>query len=345
MNPLAKLSCWVVSDGRVGIEIQAAGLARAVGLDPEIKRLKARGQWGLIPPRFWRDPLRHLHPDGDLLAPPWPDVLVGCGRLAVAPSTAVRRAAGGKTFTVQIQAPKVPLDRFDLIVVPRHDRVEGPNVIATLGSMHGHDRESLGKAAALLPEAYRALPQPRIAVMLGGRSRVHSITRDNAQTLAAHLKAWARDRGAGLMITASRRTEPQTLALLRQELSGLPAVFWDGGEDNPYQGLLGLADHFVVTADSVNMVTEAAGTGRPISIAPVRGGTAKFKRFHDAMAEAGITRPLSDEMASWNYEPLAETVRVAGEIRQKLLARHGDALGSNTDEAPSIAIDLSRRAS
>lgn len=351
MKSLSELSCWVISDGRVGIEVQAAGLARAIGLTPEIKRLKARSPWALVPPRFWRDPLRHLDPAGDRLAPPWPDILVGCGRLAVAPSTAVRRASGGKTFTVQIQAPKVPLERFDLVVVPRHDRVRGANVIETLGSMHGHAPESVAKAARRLPPAYAALPRPRVAVMLGGRSRVHRISKDDARRLAGHLKAWAQTGGAGLMITASRRTEPRTLALLRQELTGLPAVFWADEGDNPYQGLLGLADHFVVTADSVNMVTEAASTGKPVSIAPVHGGTPKFGRFHKAMAKAGITRPLGDEMRTWDYEPLLETARVAAEIRRRLAERvpaAGEPQVAEAADTPAGAgspdVDLGRRA-
>ena len=345
MSALSHLTCWVVTDGRAGIEIQAAGLARAIGLDPLIKRLKARAPWGSVPPRLWRKPLQHLDPAGDLLAPPWPDVLVGCGRLAVAPSTAVRAAAGGATFTVQIQAPKVPLDRFDIVVVPRHDRVTGPNVITTLGSMHGFSPKAIAEASKQLPPAYEDLPEPRVAVMLGGRSRVHKITLDDTTRLAGHLLAWARDHGAGLMITASRRTERETLALLRQELAGWPAVFWAGESDNPYQGLLGLADHFVVTADSVNMVTEAAATGKPISIAPVKGGTRKFTRFHAAMAEAGITRPLTDELEHWAYEPLRETTRVAAEIREKLLERFPAPTEEASPEPPSREIDLSRRAS
>ncbi len=349
MADLSKLSCWVVSDGRVGIEIQAAGLARAIGLDPVIKQLKARSPWGLMPPRLWLDPLKHLHPAGDALAPPWPDVLVGCGRLAVAPSTAVRRAAAGKTFTVQIQAPKVPLDRFDLVVVPRHDRIAGGNVINTLGSMHDFDPKAIAEAASRLPAAYEALPRPRVAVMLGGRSRVHRIRLEDARRLAGHLKAWARDQGAGLMVTASRRTERETLAMLRQELAGWSAVFWTGGDGNPYHGLLGLADRFVVTADSVNMVTEAASTGRPINIAPVTGGTRKFTRFHDAMAEAGITRPLGDTIENWDYVPLRETARVAAEIRQRLAAHApqgtAEAAPAPAEEARSSSVDLSRRAS
>jgi hypothetical protein len=38
------------------------------------------------------------------------------------------------------------------------------------------------------------------------------------------------------------------------------------GEENPYYGYLALADQFIVTGDSVSMMTEATATGRPVAI-------------------------------------------------------------------------------
>ena len=72
----------------------------------------------------------------------------------------------------------------------------------------------------------------------------------------------------------------------------MPAFIWDGSGDNPYFGMLGLADAIIVTADSVTMVSEAAATGKPVHVVALEGGSAKFARFHRAMAEAGITRPF-----------------------------------------------------
>ena len=38
MNTSA-LTCWVVTDGKVGMEIQAIGLAEALGIEPVVKRI------------------------------------------------------------------------------------------------------------------------------------------------------------------------------------------------------------------------------------------------------------------------------------------------------------------
>ena len=36
--------------------------------------------------------------------------------------------------------------------------------------------------------------------------------------------------------------------------------------DNPYAGILALADAFIVTGDSIAMLSEACGTGRPVAL-------------------------------------------------------------------------------
>lgn len=46
----AALSCWVVTDGKIGMESQCVGLAEALGLAPEVKRLATRAPWRWLPP-------------------------------------------------------------------------------------------------------------------------------------------------------------------------------------------------------------------------------------------------------------------------------------------------------
>src|SRR3546814_6923709 len=60
-------------------------------------------------------------PGGDPLQPPWPDLLVTCGRHAVGPSLAIGRLSGGRSFRVHIQHPHVDPRRFDLVVAPRSE--------------------------------------------------------------------------------------------------------------------------------------------------------------------------------------------------------------------------------
>ena len=219
-------TCWVVSDGKPGMENQCLGLAEALDLAAEVKRIRARAPWRWLPPRLWRDPLAALAPDGDLLRPPWPDLVIASGRLSVAPVLAVRRAGGGAVRVIQIQNPVVDPDRFDLVIAPEHDRLRGANVIATRGALHRMSEERLRAAAAAYAPRVSHLPHPRVAVLIGGTNRSYRMTEDAIRRLAAQLATLARDQGFGLLITPSRRTAREHLAILDHALEcppGLPA--------------------------------------------------------------------------------------------------------------------------
>ncbi|MDA0654350.1 MAG: ELM1/GtrOC1 family putative glycosyltransferase, partial [Proteobacteria bacterium] len=82
---LSEPGCWVVSDGKPGMENQCLGLAEAVGLPITIRRIRPRAPWRWLPPLLWPAPLASLAADADQLAPPLPRLLIASGRMSVAP--------------------------------------------------------------------------------------------------------------------------------------------------------------------------------------------------------------------------------------------------------------------
>lgn len=325
------IDCWVVSDGRPGNENQALGLAEALArlmpLRVNIKRFRVKAPWRSLPREVWGDPFARLSTGAALLRPPFPPLWIACGRLST-PFTLAVKTRSPSTFTVQIQRPRASAGAFDVVVPPRHDRLAGENVIALTGSPNRVTQERLGAEAAAIAPALASLPSPRVAVLLGGPSRVYAITRRRRESLAAELRALA-ESGAGLMITPSRRTDEATVAAISSALAGLPHFLWDGapigGLANPYFGILGLADHVAVTEDSVNMAAEAAMTGKPLHIlaldkSPLALGETKFARFHADLRERGIAKPFNGTLSQWRYEPLDETARAAEEICRRFEA-------------------------
>ena len=216
---------------------------------------------------------------------------------------------------VQIQDPKIPPARFDLMIVADHDKVRGPNVMVSLGAVHPVTPAKLAAGAAAWAPRLAHLPHPRIAVVIGGDNGVYRLTPEITIAIADQLAALV-ESGAGLMITTSRRTGAEAEAILRSKLAGPNVEIWSGQGENPYFGYLGLADHVLATADSVSMITEASATGKPVHILPLAGGSAKFERFHDAMRAAGITRPFDGSLQSWDYSPQDDTGAAGARIRQ-----------------------------
>jgi mitochondrial fission protein ELM1 len=331
-SPALAETAWVVTDGKPGMENQARGLAEAVGLPVVIHRIAPRAPW------TWLAPLEiaaRLETEG--LGPPWPRLLIATGRQSIPYARAIKRRSPA-TFSVQIQSPGVPARHFDLVVPPRHDRLRGPNVIPTRGALHRVTPARLAAEAATWAPSLAHLPRPLVAVLIGGDNAVFRMTEAVADRLVAGLRAVAAAQGAGFAVTASRRTAPAIAARIRHGLDGLPAVMWDGAGENPYFGYLGLADHVVVTGDSVSMVSEALATGRPVHVLDLEGGSAKFAAFHEGLRADGLARPFAAPLASWTYAPLDDTGIVADEVRRRMgLAgpRHSAAgVVSQTGEPP-----------
>lgn len=322
---LAGAACWVLTDGKAGDEIQCLGVADALHLTPKLRRVRPRPPfswampWGPIDPR--EGPGRPQSP----IAPPYPDLLLASGRRAVPYVRLVKRASAGRTFTMILKDPRTGAASADLIWVPEHDRLRGPNVLATLTPPHRVSAERLACARATGDPRLTRLPEPRVAVLVGGPSRHHRFTEKDAARLLSDLSTLA-GAGASLMITASRRTPRGLRDALQRLASFHDDFFWGGSGENPYTAMLAVADAVVVTADSHNMVGEAAATGAPILLFEPTGGHRKLSSFLDALKRHGAVRPFAGRLEVFTYEPLDSTPVIAAAVAAGL-ARHRRRLG------------------
>jgi mitochondrial fission protein ELM1 len=311
---------WVLHDGKPGMASQALGLAEATGFRFVERRLTIRRPWEWLPASLWTAPLRAVSEAGRRLAPPWPDLVIGCGRNTVRPALAIWRASGGRTVAAHVQDPRYGRAEFDLLCVPEHDLLRGANVLVTRGAVHRASPERLAAERRRFPEL-EALPRPITAVLIGGANRAYRLDLPHLVDMAERAAAAVRQVGGSVLVTPSRRTGVAGIAVLREHFAGLPGQVWDGTGDNPYFAYLALADALLVTADSVSMVSEAAATGKPVHVLELPGGDAKFARFHEAMQQAGIARPFAGTIEQWSYQPPDDTARAGAALRALVLSR------------------------
>jgi mitochondrial fission protein ELM1 len=307
----------VVTDGKAGMESQCLGLAEALGVAPIVKRVVLRTPWRQLSPYLRLGLSRAYEQGSDALAPPWPDILIASGRHSVPASLYVRREsrrAGTRTLTVQIQNPVIAASHFDLVVTPLHDRLSGPNVISTIGALHRVTPERLAADAEALAPQIAHLPRPYVGVLIGGPNAAFRFGSEDMRAFADSLRDLAIDTGASLLVTPSRRTGD--IAILRATLADVPAFVWDGAGANPYFGILGLADHLIVTSDSVNMISEACATGRPVRIYNLPGGSGKTRRFQRLLRERNLTRDFEGRLESFTAPRIDEMSTVVDAIRK-----------------------------
>lgn len=311
-------SVIVVSDGAAGNEVQASALAGALSSEPaRVLRVRARWPYSALVPR-WAPVLAPAQWSPTLQLPQWPELAVGCGRIGAAALLTLQRASGGHTRTVQILDPRIDPARFDLVLVPAHDRLRGANVLTIDGALNAVDDHWLMRERRARMDLGRH-PAPRTLVLVGGRRRGVRMQRAEFLRLARALENWRAREGGSLWLLGSRRT-PGAWARRLRRLCADAGLCWFGAGDgeNPYRGALAWADRIVVTADSVNMQSEALATGRPVYALGVGAPASKLGRFQRSQIEAGRLRLLGEVPDSWNYQPLRELERIAPLVRERL---------------------------
>lgn len=334
----AKTSVWIVTDGRPGNAQQARGLLyamvehckhtghRVLGREYAISLKK---DFAFLPPSFWptrsswfvQRAIDTISPDENIFRLPAPDIVIGVGRKS-APVVAALKCKSPHTFSVQLMNPQMNTKRFDVIISPQHDQMAGLNVIQTLGALHTVTPQRLSKKRKELKSTnvqdhpFHHLPAPYVGVLLGGKSRSANFNEQSIHDLGRRLQKLYQEGGCkgSIVVTPSRRTTPVLLAKLQSYLTDMPHYIWDGKTQNPYLAILSLSDMLVVSEDSVNMVTEATATGKPVYIAQAQSCSGKIASFHRGLYDLALTRPFRGNWETWSPKPLFEADNIAKAI-------------------------------
>jgi mitochondrial fission protein ELM1 len=304
---------WIITEGMAGTENQCLGVADALGVTPLVLRVSLKQPWKLLSPYLGFERGTSFAPP---LCGPWPDLLIASGRKSISASRYIKKASRGKTFTVQIQDPRHSLKDFDLVAVPAHDPARGENVLVTQATPNRITSARLSQAMRDFSEILTRVSSPRVAVLVGGSTKTHRFTQEEANSLASLLSPLVH-QGVGLMITTSRRTGRENEESLRQHLSTPNGYFWNGGDTNPYLGFLAFADFILVTGDSTSMISDAATTGKPVYVLPMAGLSQRQAGLIENLKKAGIVRDFTGMLEDWTYPRLHDSERIADEIRRK----------------------------
>ena len=318
-------ACWIVADGTTGMMMQSIAMAEALGKDAPVFKaistpiLRLRPQLGAWP--GW--PLV-VGKKPNFLKGRLPKLLITTGRRMAGFSIGMRRISQGKTKTLHIQDARVPAHYFDLMVVPAHDplgqeNIRPDNVIISKAALNRLTQDHIQQAADALPALYHKRKGKQILLMVGGRNRRYTPAKTDFVRLARSVQALAQSQDASVIIVPSGRTPKQHLAAMMAECNPDRTLLWDSATPNPYPGLLGIVDMIVVTSDSVNMVSEACLTGKPVFVAELCAETGRLADFHQRMKQAGHTRPLNAQPDLSPPVILDDMPDIARQVKEKLI--------------------------
>ncbi len=274
---------WFLQSEKMGDNAQVLAILEALGLPWEAKRLLVQPHWRLGKPPF-KVSLGHLDlPRSDPLTAPWPDLVITSGRRMAMAALWIKKQSGGHTKIAYVGRPRRWIGRFDLVIGTAQYRLpEAANVLRLDLPLMRPDREAVTAAGHAWAARLSGLPRPLLAVLVGGQTKPYRFDARVALDLLAAAEEERRRRGGSLYVTTSRRTKPEVVEVIERNLPPGARLFrWRpeaASGDNPYLGLLALADAFIVTGDSASMMVEVARLGRRLSIFPLPVGVPLWER-------------------------------------------------------------------
>jgi mitochondrial fission protein ELM1 len=275
-------------------------------------------------------------------------LVLACGRGAVPAAAAVRRRHGDVAVGVVAQHPRVRFSAFDLVVAPAHDADAKENgkrqrLVLTKGALHRFDPAFARAAREAWRDAMAAAPAPRLAVAVGGPTRLcrfgmpESFAAELVECIANAIHS---THFASAFVAFSART-PKAVkhaveramaekGLTSSSAAGPVARTFDPaartkslfGENTPYAGAMAWADGVLVTADSCSMLSEAVSLGVPVFVSRFKNARGKTARFLAACATRGecvdaATVFASRESAAFARQDDAAAERLASFIRYR----------------------------
>ncbi len=267
---------WILDDGKPGHTTQSLGLVEALGWPYEVKQLSFNALAGfgnLLPGGLGASRLGLDSNGADVLAPPWPDVVVATGWRPAPVSRWIGKRSRGGTRLVQLGRKGGRIARhFDAVISCAYFHLPASKRrIESTVPLNRVSGAGLDEAARRWPDLFEGAPRPHIALLVGGTSRRHVLEPDKARRLGEDVRALAEAAGGTVVAVTSRRTgEAATEALAAGLGAGAHVDRWQPDrQGNPYLAYLALADILVVSGESESMLAEAAATDKPLHVYPV----------------------------------------------------------------------------
>jgi mitochondrial fission protein ELM1 len=207
----------------------------------------------------------------------------------------IKRVSQVNTRLVLIGRPRRLLKTIDLAIVAAHNTLpDGPNVVRHDLPLMQVDPSVLERATSEWRPRLAGMSRPLTALMVGGPTGGLRFDLETARTLFEQTLRSVEESEGSLYVVTSRRTPSEIVEMLERANPDSARLYVfdpdSRAADNPYHALLGLADHFVVTTDSISMMVEVARLGRPLSLFALESEVGSIEHRFERM---GLLRPLS----------------------------------------------------
>ena len=316
----------ILGDDRPGTLSQSVGLAQELGLEFQIINL-TYNRLSFLPNFIFSKSLFRLNKSTKLeleKITDFPKFIISAGRKSATIALYLKNKSQGKSKILQIMNPNLNFKKFDLVILPKHDDVaESDNLITTIGALNKVNEQKISDEKEKYSSLFVTDKKVKIVLMLGGSSKNRIFSNEAATRLAKSVSNIAKNMNAALFILNSRRTGDELTATFKSNLD-CDAKFFDwknSDNQNPYFASLAIADFFIITGDSVSMISECCTRGKAVYIFDEKEfSSKKHRKFHQNLIDNNYAKKLdltASELEIFESKKLQETQRISQIIRNK----------------------------
>jgi len=191
------------------------------------------------------------------------DVVISTGSSLSGINALFSGSLGAKSIIVL--KPNLPVDKFDLVITPEHDRLKAENVVNIKGAM-SLPVDTKQESRELFKH-FSLSSRKKVSLFVGGPIVNKHDFNKNIKILIEKLKDFAANNDFGILVTTSRRTTAYAENLIEEEFGGFKnteAVIIANKKNYPFilGGFLSVSSLVFVTSDSISMISESLGAGR-----------------------------------------------------------------------------------
>ncbi|MFH0826388.1 MAG: ELM1/GtrOC1 family putative glycosyltransferase [Candidatus Omnitrophota bacterium] len=229
-----------------------------------------------------------------------PDIIISCGS-SVAPVNYILSRQNLARSVVVMHPALSGTRRFDLVIIPGHDRpARKKNILVTEGALNLIDEEYLeGCVSRIEPLLRRPNDKPQeasgrlmIGLLIGGDSKEFRLRPHILRRVSASIKEASQKLDADILVTTSRRTSKEGEAVVKGEFAQEPrckflVIANEKNIPDCLGGILGLSQVVVCSPESFSMISEAISSKKYVFVFDERGLRQKQQRYLEHFARAG----------------------------------------------------------
>ena len=234
------------------------------------------------------------------------NLIISCGRTAAPYNLLFSK----KNFThnYHILDPYFSRDKFTNIIIPYHDYKKMSiyeNIVFTVGA--------LSKRIDPLKKGKRQRGKKIITFLIGGSGKSSNLT---IQDIEDCLDILGKFKSKYIINYCFSRRTPEKIKnyVIKHKYSS--HIYYPKGGLNPYSELLKSSNFFIVTQDSVGMISDVLNTGKSIYIVELKNIKRKLRDFSDFLIKEKYARIFDGNFQKPSYKPLNEVKRVADLVIQ-----------------------------